>query len=475
MAENKITTNFIFNVLLTLSTYIAQLIVYPYVSRVLGVEAMGSIGFINKTIDIFLIFSTLGINTIGIREIAAVKGDKQKLNEVFSGLTTFITVSTLIVSLVYLVAILYVSKFNIYSDYFLVGLSKLVFSTFLIEWFYQGIEDFRFITIRSVIVKILYIATVFVFVRNSGDTFIYFVLTIGVVVLNSFINWLSSRKYVKFSFSFSNMKGFARPMLWFGAYQLLNAAFSTFNYLFLGFISTEEEVGYYYTAENFYFILLALVSTFTKVMLPRMSSILSNNDSEKFRYLIDRSFDFILSIGFPIMILGVYFAPQIIVLFSGPGYEGAISPFRIMMALVLINGINQVFILQIATPHKLDKEIFIGTLMGTILALSVNYSMINNWGAIGAAVVLVISVIVANIYPIAMIFQKKLIPIPSAIFFRQLLLSIPYCIICFLSAFIPGNKYIIMVIISIICVTYYLAFSGRPYIKIVWNTYVKRK
>lgn len=475
MVENKITTNFIYNVLLTLSTYIAQLIVYPYVSRVLGVEAMGAIGFINKTIDIFLIFSTLGINTIGIREIAAVKGDKQKLNEVFSGLTTFVTISTLIVSVVYIAAILYVSKFNIYSDFFLIGLSKLFFSTFLIEWFYQGIEDFRFITIRSVIVKFIYIATVFVFVRSSVDTFIYFILTTGVIVFNSLINWVSSRKYVKFSFSFSNMKGFARPMFWFGAYQLLNAAFSTFNYLFLGFISTEEEVGYYYTAENFYFILLALVSTFTKVMLPRMSSILSDNNSEKFHYLINKSFDFILSIGIPIMILGIYFAPQIIGLFSGQGYEGAVIPFKIMMALVLINGINQVFILQIATPHKLDKEIFIGTLMGTFLALSVNYLVINNWGAIGAAIVLVISVVIANIYPIFVVFKKKLITIPSAIFCRQLLFSIPYCIICFLSAYIPGNRYAVMAFVSLICIIYYFASSGRPYIKIVWNTYVKCK
>ena len=67
----RITTNFIYNVALTLSTYLINLLLFPYVSRVLGVDLVGKVGFVNETISYFSLFAILGIATVGIREIAA--------------------------------------------------------------------------------------------------------------------------------------------------------------------------------------------------------------------------------------------------------------------------------------------------------------------------------------------------------------------------------------------------------------------
>ena len=465
MEKSSITKNFFFNILLTLSTYIAQLVVYPYVSRVLGVDNMGIIGFVNKTIDIFLIFSTLGISIVGIREVASVKKDRGALDKVFSSLVTFILISTVLVSIIYLLAILWVTKFNIYSNLFLIGLSKLIFSTFLIEWFYQGIENFKFITIRSLIVKVLYIISVFLFVRDNEDTWIYFFLTTAVVVLNSVLNWAYSRKLVRFKLDFSGVKLFIKPMLIYGMYQLLNATFSTFNYLFLGFITTPKELGYYYTSENFYGILLALISAFTRVMLPRMSFLLADGKENEFKRMIEKSFDVVLSICLPISIFGIFFASGLVNLFSGTGYEGAVLPLQIMMVLVLINSINQILIIQVATPLKLDREILIGTAVATVIALTANYFMTKYWGAVGCSMVLVISVIIANLYPIYCLIKKKGFKLPIKVMSRQLFFALPYIVISFVAILLGRSNIIITMIIAAVCYgAYYMLVPGRSFV-----------
>lgn len=477
MAKQKsITSNFIYNILLTLSAYIAQLIVYPYVSRVLGVDNMGIIGFVNKTIDIFLIFSTLGISTVGVREIAAARNNKEEMSRVFSLLVTFGTITSLVVSVVYLGAILWITKFNVYSNLFLIGLAKLIFSNFLIQWLYTGTENFRYITIRTLIIKVLYIISVFVFVREQDDYTIYFSLTIASTVLNGLINWLFSRKLVRFRFRVDGIRQYFKPMFTFGLYHMLNATFSTCNYMFLGFIATKTEVGYYYTAENFYFILLAGITAFTRVMLPRMSSLIADDKKEEFDSLVNKSFDAILSVCLPIAIFGVFFASGIIGLFSGQGYEGAVVPMQIMMALIVINGINQIFIVQIATPLRLDKEILIGTAVATVVALGSNYFMIKYFGAIGCSIVLVISVVVANVYPIYCLLKRKYMKLPVRLFVRHILAAIPYVLICVLAIYFGDNNSIISMIVAASCFAiYFFLYPGKAYVVTYWNRFVGNK
>lgn len=462
--SRRLQTNFVFNILLTLSTYFAQLVVYPYVSRVLGVDYMGVVGFVNKSIDVFLIFSTLGIATVGVREIAFAKNDKQRLNNTFSFLVSYMIVTTIIVSIIYLLCILFITKFNFYSNLFYIGLAKLLFSTFLIEWFYQGIEDFKYITVCSVFVKILYILSIFLFVKTKEDVDIYFILTTLVIVLNGIINWFASRKYVRFKFSMRSFKIYNTPMISFGVYQMLNAAFSTCNYMFLGFICESKEVGYYYTAENFYFILLACISAFTRVMLPRMSTLLAEDKIAEFNRLIEKSIGVVLSVCIPITIFGVANANHIIHLFSGDGYEGAVLPMQIMLALIFINSINQVFIVQIATPLKKDKEILFGSLVATILALSINYFMIKTMGAVGCSIVLVVSVVVANIYPIYILFKQHYIEKSIInVFVKQLLLSLPYFLIAIL--LVLFNNIITMIVCAVLFALYFYIIQGRKLIK----------
>lgn len=81
-----IKSNFIYSSLLTVSSFLFPMLTYPYVSRVLGVTNIGVCNFVDSIINYFILFSSMGINVVGIREIAKAKGDTLRVSKVFSSL-----------------------------------------------------------------------------------------------------------------------------------------------------------------------------------------------------------------------------------------------------------------------------------------------------------------------------------------------------------------------------------------------------
>ena len=79
MAQS-IKKNFLYSCILTTSGYIFPLLTYPYVSRVLGVEHLGTTNFVTNIVGYFVIISMLGMNVIGTREIAASTNEDRNGN-----------------------------------------------------------------------------------------------------------------------------------------------------------------------------------------------------------------------------------------------------------------------------------------------------------------------------------------------------------------------------------------------------------
>ena len=77
MSQSSIKKNFAYKSILTISTYLISFITFPYVARVLGVEHIGLVNFVDNTVNYFLLFATMGIGLLGVREIAAVKENKK--------------------------------------------------------------------------------------------------------------------------------------------------------------------------------------------------------------------------------------------------------------------------------------------------------------------------------------------------------------------------------------------------------------
>lgn len=378
--------NFAYNLLLTLSKYLFPLITYPYVSRVLGVSNIGICNFVDSLIDYFVLFSTLGVGSFGVREIARCKGDLERRNKTFSSLMAINFVGTVIAVVVLVLCTLYVPSLQVYRDFLWVGLVKLFFSLFLIEWLFEGLQEFKYITLRTIAVRFLYVVGVFAFIRSPDDAIIYYALTVGSVFVNALWNWNYSKKFRTFSLSQVSFRIFILPVLVFGYYRMLTYMYTSFNMVFLGFCSGDKEVGYFATATKMYSILMGVFTAFTNVMVPKVSELLSDGNREKIQKIADDTFNILTIVSLPIIIACLFCADEIIFIIAGNGYEGAILPFKIVIFLLLIIGMEQIVIQQFLMASTSNKSIFIVSSVGAVIGILGNIVLTTRLGAVGSAV-----------------------------------------------------------------------------------------
>lgn len=381
----SIRSNIIYNTILTGAHYAFPLVVYPYVSRVLGVSNIGLVGFIDSLATYFILFSMMGISIAGVREIARCGSDRTRRKQVFYSFLALHGIVTAVALAGMIAATLTVPELHKHSRLMWVGVCKLVFNLFLIEWFYRGIEDFKFITLRSLLIRGLYVVSVFVFVRNEGDTLTYYFLTMLVVVATAAVNMLSSRRFLSAQKVSIMLKPYLRPFLILGVYELLMATYSTLNTAFLGFVSTDTEVGYYTTAVKLISIVSGIYISFSGVLLPRMSALAARGDTSTFKTYLTRTFKIILGFSIPVIVLIEIFAPQVVMLLSGPGYEGATTPLRIMIPFIAVLGIEQLMTVQTLLPMGRERSILIIAGCGAVTAIILNILLVPELGAIGSA------------------------------------------------------------------------------------------
>lgn len=453
-------SNISYNIVLTLSGYVIGLISFPYISRVLGVSNIGTVSFVDNIINYFILFSTLGASTIGTREIAKYKHDKQKVNTVFSNLIILYSIYTLFVLIVYFFTVTFIEKFNVYKELFYIGSAKLVFSVFLIEWLYKGLENFRYITTRTLLIKILYLFSLFIFVNNADDYKIYFILTTLSVLINSLINIIYSKKIIKFTLSEVNLKPFFKQSFLLGSYSILTSMYTTFNVMYLGIVSNTVQVGYYWAAINLYGIILSFFSAFTNALMPRMSSLLYTGEKNNYDQIIKKSFDILFAFSFPVIIFSIIHAPQIIHILSGSEFDGAILPMQIIMPLVMVVGIGQILAIQVLVPMQKDKIILQSSFLGASTGIISNIILVKKFASLGSALVLLISELTVTSYYILVCRKNRIIKFPWIEAGVNFLMSLPYLLFCIISTKLFKDNEVVMLIFSLLISLLYFIINN---------------
>lgn len=379
--------NFIYSSILTISTYLFPLIVYPYVSRILGLSNIGIVNFVDNTVNYFVLISMMGITTVGIREIAAVRNDKQKLSKTFNSLLFLTGITTAIAIIVLWISMYTVPTLIPFQDLLYVGILKLVFNLFLMEWFFVGMEDFRFITNRSILVKCLYVLCVFLFVKHASDYKLYYAITVLAVVINACVNLVYSCKFISYSLHDINIRSFYKAFIIMGIYMLLTNVYTSLNPVWLGFVTNTDEVGNFTTATKLHNIIMAVFLSFTNILFPRVSNLLAEGKEEEFWRKINIAFDAVFLFAFPVIVFMLIAGPDLLHFVVGDGFEGAYTPLRIITPLVLIIGIEQILVIQILMAMHQDNIVLRNSLVGALAALILNILITASMGAIGSALV----------------------------------------------------------------------------------------
>lgn len=455
--------NVVYSYLLTGANYLIPIIVFPYVTRTLGAENIGICNWVDGIIQYFVMFSMMGISTLGVREIAYNRNDKNQLNATFTNLLILNGFTTVVGVIVLGICINCIQAFREYSILFYIGGAKLITNLFLIEWFYKGIEDFKYITIRTIIIKIVYTVLIFTLVKNKEDYVVYFFLTAGSVILTAFLNIVYSRRFVKVirtSFDFT----YVRPFLILGIYILLNAAYTTFNVGYLGMVHSKTQVGYYTTATKIFLIVLSFYSTWTTVVMPRISSLLCENDKMGVEKLINTSLNILYIVMIPISIIGYSLSQEIVNIIGGLQFIPAVPLLKIAFIILPICGIEQILVIQVMMPYKADKQILLNSCVSAVIGIVLGQYLIRNYASLGSIltwVVIEVSVLLTSILSVRKILRINYL---SSEFWRVIMTSIPYILICWISALLDSHNYVRTILIVTVSMVWFL-ISNRYFIK----------
>ena len=173
MKVRSIKINYILNVFRVVSGGIITIAIMPHVNKILGPDIVGKVEYIYTIVNYFILFSALGIPLYGIREIARIRENENERKKTTLELLSILIVTTLISYLIYFCVLYQITTFENYKSLLLVMSSMIVLSNISAEWYFQGIEDQLYITIRYVIVRVIVLFLIFMGIKSEADYLIY--------------------------------------------------------------------------------------------------------------------------------------------------------------------------------------------------------------------------------------------------------------------------------------------------------------
>lgn len=398
--------NILYSGFLTTGLYLSQLVTYPYVTRTLGAANLGHCNFVQSYVQFFLLFSALGVSTLGVREIAKFNRERSTISQRFSQLFLLNAITTIIALVVYISIGFSIPQFASYHKLLFIGSFNIIFSLFNIEWFFRGIENFKYIALRTLLVRLIYIALIFLLVKRENDYVIYYVLGVGSVILNSIINWAYSKKFITLRLQpIKSILRYLKPNIIIGIQMLLFSYNNTINPVLLGMLSNDKEVGFFTTASKLTVIILLFYNAYTLALMPRISALLGNDDKDNAISLVRKSYRLLYMAALPLIILIEIYTPEIVLLIAGNGYEGAILPMRIALPIIVIGGISQITINQVLIPNNCERITLITACVGVIVCIVLNLILVPVLSSVASAIAWIITEFIMAI--IALICVRK--------------------------------------------------------------------
>lgn len=378
--------NFIMNAILTMSSFIFPLITFPYTSRVLLPVGTGKISFATSLITYFSMFAQLGIPTYGIRACAKVRDNREELTRTVHELLMINLIMSAVSYVVLGVALFAVPKLYDDRTLYVITSSTILLSAIGMEWLYRALEQYTYITIRSLCVKVVAIVVMFLLIHNPNDYVLYGLLSVLASSASNILNLINARKYIDLRpIGGYNLSRHLKPVFVFFAMSCATVIYTNLDTVMLGFMATDTDVGYYNAAIKIKTILVSIVTSLGTVLLPRASYYIEHGMLDEFERITKKALNFVFLVATPMMIYFILFAKEGIYFLSGSAYDGAILPMQILMPTLLLIGITNVLGIQILVPLGKEKIVLYSEIAGAVVDVIINALLIPGYQSAGAA------------------------------------------------------------------------------------------
>lgn len=408
MYNKSLKLNFLMNVILTLSSIVFPLISFPYVSRILLPTGTGKVSFATSLISYFSMIAQLGIPTYGIRACAKVRDNKDELSRTVHELLIINLIMDAISYFALFLSLFFVQRLRTERTLYIVVSSTIILTSIGMEWLYKALEQYTYITIRSIVFKFIALIALLLLVKEPDDYIIYGGITILAASASNVFNFINVHKYI-FIKPIGNyhLKKHLKPVLIFFAMSCATTIYTHMDTVMLGFMTTDEDVGYYNAAVKIKILLVGVITSLGAVLLPRVSYYIEKGHLDEFKRITIKALNFVMIFATPLMLYFILFAKQGIYFLSGPAYTASILPMKLIMPTLLLIGITNILGIQILVPLGKEKIVLYSEIAGAVTNIIVNIILIPRMASAGVAIGTTMSELIVLVFQY-LVLRKEL-------------------------------------------------------------------
>ncbi|MBA1435149.1 oligosaccharide flippase family protein [Bombilactobacillus bombi] len=376
--------NYIYNIFYQVFIIIVPLITMPYISRVLGPTGSGINSLTNANTQYFILFGSIGVALYGNRQVAYLRDDKSKVSQTF---WEIFIMRLFTISLALVAFYIFVALTHTYQRAYLMQSISIIAAAFDVSWFFMGVENFRVTVLRNVVVKLFSVICIFTLVKTRHDVALYiFILSmsqlLGNIVLFPYLHtYLNLPNWQQL-----NIWQHLLPSIALFIPQIALQIYLILNKTMLGLLVSVEAAGFYNYADNTIRMLLAIVTSLSTVMMPRVANTFAQGNIKKVNRYTQQAFDFSSAIAVPLMfgIAGV--SLKLAPLFFGSDYNQVSSLLMIESLTILPVAWSSIIGNQYLLPLRRNQDYTFSVTFGAILSIIFNIPLILFFNTDGAMI-----------------------------------------------------------------------------------------
>lgn len=451
MTQKSIKKNSIYSILKTGSSILFPLITFPYISRVLLTENVGKINFGLSIVSYFNLIASLGITTYAIRECSAARDNKERLSKMASQIWSINIITTIIAYIALAITLIFYQKLDNYRTLIIIQSLSILATTLGADWLNSAMEDFKYITLRTVAFQIISIVLMFIFVHKPEDYMRYAVISLVSSAGANITNMWYRRRYckVRFTSEIDWQRHFA-PIMYLFVMILAQTIFNSVDSTMLGLFHGDHEVGIYSAAHKITRIVNETIGALLWVIMPRMSYYFAEKKYDDVNKLLRKVLGFNFFLGLPCAVGCCVIAEDVIRVVAGDAFIEAAPALQILMIGFIFSLVGGNFLGNaILLPSKQEKYYMIVCCITAVINVIGNYIFIPLWGAKAAAgttAMCSLTIMVLLLFKVDKHVKVKKI---GKLIIGPLVGSVGICLVCIICRSI--NNLWIRIFVSVLC------------------------
>ena len=448
MKQKSLFKNIIYKAILSFVNIMVPVIIGSYIVHLLDVDLYGAYNKVYSEFQVFLTIASFGIYTYGIREISKIRDDKKKISTLFTNLFVLSIITHLTTTIIYVVYSLLLSSGITTTIYLFMGI-QLIANIFYIEFVNEALENYKFITIKSVIIKILYMVSLYLFVKKPSDIIIYTIIVSMTAVLNNGVSFIYAKNRIEFDFSKINFKKYIGPMFTILIITNVDLLYSQLDRIMLGKFIDDVSVTMYYIPYYLVSMLVSIPYAIITVSIPRLAYVLENKGKEEYLLNLSRIISSLYFVIVPMCFGVLVLANEAIFLYAGEKYMGMVPTLVIACLSRIIISTESIMTHLVSYPNNKEKQLLRFSLCFGLSNLLMN-SILIYFKIFNPSTALITTTIAEFGFALGQyIYARKYLDLDIHIFTKQ---NTTYLILCIL--FIP-----IAYLIRLLNLSFYLNFG----------------